>query len=85
MRITLVLLASTYNLFCSGLSDGVSAGAPKVGFENINYKFNKNKQTILLLLLLLSLWSATTFASAISPVNITKVNIKDKEKLGKLT
>ena len=36
------------------------------------------------LLLLLSLWS-TTFASAISLVNITKGNIKDKEKLGKLT
>ena len=33
---------------------------------------------------LLSLWS-TTFASAISPVNITKGNIKGKEKLGKLT
>ena len=32
----------------------------------------------------LSLWS-TTFASAISPVNITKGNIKDKEKLRKLT
>ena len=38
--------------------------------------------SINLLLLLLSLWS-TTFASAISPENITKGNIKDKEKTRK--
>ena len=48
----------------------------------ISEKIYKNRNEIWLLLL--SLWS-TTFASAISPVNIIKDNIQDKEKLGKLT